>query len=101
MAGSRKLIAFMGGMLDEEKNSNFIHAVEQECLKNGYLMLAFGMAETTFRQDRNNCDLKLVEIAGQLDLHAIIMQLEFIKNKYLVEAIRELGRKKNIPIIVM
>ncbi len=102
MAETRKLIAFMGGMLDEEKNSNFIHAVEQECLNNGYLMLAFGMAETTiFKQDRNNCDLKLVEIAGQLDLHAIIMQLEFIKNKYLVEAIRELGRKKNIPIIVM
>lgn len=102
MAESRKLIAFMGGMLDEEKNSNFIQAVEKECLKNGYLMLAFGMAETTtFKQDRNNCDLKLVEIAGQLDLHAIIMQLEFIKNKYLVEAIRELGRKKNIPVIVM
>ena len=102
MANSRKLIAFMGCMLDEEKNSNFIHAIEKECLKNGYLMLAFGMAETnTFKQDRNNCDLKLVEIAGHLDLHAIIMQLEFIKNKYLVEAIRELGRKKNIPIIAM
>lgn len=102
MGNSKKLIAFMGGMLDEEKNSNFIHEVEKECLKQGYLMLAFGFSETTnLKQDRNNCDLKLIEIAGGLQLDAIIMQLEFIKNQYLIEAIKDLAKKKHVPLIVM
>ncbi len=102
MGKTKKLIAFMGGMLDEEKNSNFIHEVEKECLKQGYLMLAFGFSETTnFKQDKNNCDLKLIEIAGHLELDAIIMQLEFIKNKYLIDAIKNLAKKKAIPLIVM
>ncbi|MBE5827607.1 MAG: GGDEF domain-containing protein [Butyrivibrio sp.] len=99
---SRKLIAFMGGMIDEEKNCYFIHAMEEECRKNGYLMIVFGFSETTFSdQDRNNCEMKLIQMAGFLDLKAIIMHLEFIKNDYLIEAFRNLAREKGIPLIAM
>ncbi len=102
MSNQKKLIAFMGGMIDEDKNSNFIREMEKECRENGYLMLVFGFSETSFwNQDRNNCEIKLIDIAGQLDLCAIIMQLEFIKSDYLIEGIMALGRKKNIPIIAM
>ncbi|MDO4805117.1 MAG: GGDEF domain-containing protein, partial [Lachnospiraceae bacterium] len=102
MGKARKLIAFFGGMLDEEKNSSFIHEIEKECLKQGYLMLAFGFSETTNQnQDQNNSDLKLIEIAGQLDLCAIIMHLEYLKNDYLIDEITELGIKKAVPVIVM
>ena len=102
MKNQKKLIAFMGGMIDEEKNSNFIREMEKECRKNGYLMLVFGFSETSFwNQDRNNCEIKLIEIAGHLDLKAIIMHLEFIKSDYLIESIMTLGRRKGIPIIAM
>lgn len=60
MSKARKLIAFMGGMLDEEKNSNFIHEIEKECTKQGYLILAFGFSETSFqKQDRYDVDFVL------------------------------------------
>ena len=102
MSNSKKLIAFMGGMIDEEKNCTFIHEMEKECAENGYLMLVFGFSETTFwDQNQNNCEMKLIDLAGRLDLKAIIMHLEFIKSDYLVEAIMELGRKKSVPIIAM
>ncbi|RKM61435.1 GGDEF domain-containing protein [Butyrivibrio sp. CB08] len=102
MTNKNKLIAFMGGMIDEEKNSNFIREMEEGCRENGYIMLVFGFSETSFwNQDRNNCEMKLIEIASHLDLSAIIMQLEFIKNEYLIKAIMSLGQKKGIPIIAM
>jgi len=102
MKSQKKLIAFMGGMIDEEKNSNFIREMERECRENGYIMLAFGFSEMTlWNQDKNNCEMKLIEIVSHLDLTAIIMQLEFIKSEYLIEAIKALGKKKNIPIIAM
>ena len=87
MTNSKKLIAFMGGMIDEEKNCYFIRSMEEECKKHGYLMIVFGFSETTFSdQDRNNCEMKLTQMAGFLDLKAIIVQLEFIKNEYLIAA---------------
>ncbi|MBQ8032128.1 MAG: LacI family DNA-binding transcriptional regulator, partial [Butyrivibrio sp.] len=102
MKNQKKLIAFMGGMIDEEKNSNFIREMERECRENGYIMLAFGFSEMTlWNQDKNNCEMKLIEIVSHLDLTAIIMQLEFIKSEYLIEAIKALGKKKNIPVIAM
>ena len=102
MSGAKKLIAFMGGMIDEEKNCYFIHSMEEECRKNGYLMIVFGFSETTFSdQDRNNCEMKLIQMADFLDLKAIIVQLEFIKNDYLIDAFKKLAAKKGIPIIAM
>lgn len=92
----------MGGMIDEEKNCYFIHSMEEECRKNGYLMIVFGFSETTFSdQDRNNCEMKLIQMADFLDLKAIIVQLEFIKNDYLIDAFKKLAAKKGIPIIAM
>ncbi len=102
MNSSRKLIAFMGGMIDEEKNSNFIKEMEGVCRSNGYLLLVFGFSETTvWNQDENSCELQLIQMAENLDLKAIIMHLEFIKNDYLMKAITDLGKRKNIPIIAM
>lgn len=102
MTSQKKLIAFMGGMIDEEKNSNFIREMEKECRDNGYIMLVFGFSDTSsWNQERNNCEMKLIEIVSHLNLTAIIMQLEFIKSDYLIEAIKALGKKKNIPIIAM
>ncbi len=102
MTDKRKLIAFMGGMIDEEKNCFFLGEMEKECRRNGYLMLVFAFSETTFwDQDRNNCEIKLIEMASHLDFKAIIMHLEFIKSDYLIEAFIELGRKKGIPVIAM
>ncbi len=102
MNSSKKMIAFMGGMIDEEKNCYFIKAMEEECRKNGYLMVVFGFSETTYvDQNRDNCEMKMIQIAEILDLKAIIMHLEYIKNEYLIEAFRSLAKKKNIPIIAM
>ena len=85
MISQKKLIAFMGGMIDEEKNSNFIREMEKECRDNGYIMLVFGFSDTSsWNQERNNCEMKLIEIVSHLDLTAIIMQLELIKSDYLV-----------------
>ncbi|SFD03603.1 substrate-binding and GGDEF domain-containing protein [Butyrivibrio sp. YAB3001] len=102
MDKEKKLIAFMGGMIDQEKNSNFIRELEKEGRKQGFFILAFSFSETTvWDQDRDNCELKLIELCGHLDIKAIIVQLEFIKNDYLVVAINELGRRKGIPVIAM
>ena len=102
MKNNRKLIAFMGGMLDQEKNSNFIQELEKECEKQGYFILAFSFSETTvWDQDRDNCELKLIDLCSHLDIQAIIVQLEFIKNDYLVVAINKLGQQKGIPVIAM
>ena len=102
MSDKRKLIAFMGGLIDEEKNCFFLREMEEECKRNGYLMLVFAFSETNFwNQDRNNCEIKLIEMAGLLDLKAIIIHLEFIKSDYLIESFMELGRKKGSPIIAM
>ncbi len=102
MTNSKKLIAFMGAMIDEEKNSNLIREMEKECRNNGYFMLVFGFSETTyFSQDSDNPEMKLIEMASKLDLKAIIVHLEFIKSAYLVEAIRDLAKKMQIPLIAM
>ena len=102
MSGNRKLIAFMGGMIGEEKNCYLIHALEEECRKNGYLMFVFGFSETSYnKQDRFNCEMELVNMAFHLDLKAIIIQLEFIKNEYIVDAIRNLAKEKRIPVIAL
>ena len=98
----KKLIAFMGGMFDQEKNSNFIRELEKESIKQGYFIIAFSFSETTvWDQDRDNCELKLIDLCAHLDIKAIIVQLEFIKNDYLVVAINKLGRMKGIPVIAM
>lgn len=102
MKNSKKLIAFMGGMIDEEKNCYLIRSMEEECRKNGYMMISFGFSESTFDdQDKNSCELKLIKLADLLDLKALIVQLEFIKNNYIIEAIRNLAKQKQIPLIVM
>ncbi|WP_408070466.1 diguanylate cyclase [Butyrivibrio sp. JL13D10] len=102
MEEPKKLIAFMGGMLDQEKNSNFIRELEKESNRQGYFIIAFSFSETTvWDQDRDNCELKLIELCSHLDIKAIIVQLEFIKNDYLVVAINKLGQKKGIPVIAM
>jgi diguanylate cyclase (GGDEF)-like protein len=102
MEESKKLIAFMGGMLDQEKNSNFIRELEKESNRQGYFIIAFSFSETTvWDQDRDNCELKLIDLCSHLDIKAIIVQLEFIKNDYLIVAIEKLGQRKGIPVIVM
>lgn len=102
MSGNRKLIAFFGGMIGEEKNCYLIHAMEEECRKNGYLMFVFGLSETSFEnQDRFNCEMELIRMAACLEFKAVIMHLEFIKNDYLIEAIKNLAKDKGIPVIAL
>ncbi len=73
MNESKKLIAFMGGMIDQEKNSNFIRELEKESQKQGYFIVAFSFSETTaWDQDGDNCEFKLLELCSHLDIKAIV-----------------------------
>ena len=99
---SKKVIAFFGGVLYEEKNYSFMYELGKLYSGDEYLLIAFSFSnQTVWMYDMESPETILISFAESLNLAAIIMQLEYIRNDTLTEKIVEMGHRMGVPVIAM
>lgn len=102
MKKMRKMIGVCGSRIFEENNMLFINELQRLGVENGYLTIAFSSNVDELEDtDEVLGERYLFELAKYIDLSAIILLAESIKNKTLIHRIVNIAREKNIPVFCM
>lgn len=98
----KKVIAFFGGLLYEEKNYKFFKELGKLYPVDEYLLIAFSYSSAgVWTNNGKPVEYEMVTMTEKLNLAAVILQLEYIRNDEMVRQVVEMAHRRNIPVIAM
>ena len=98
MSDYRKVIAVCGVWLSEEKEYNFISELNRICHDRGYVVIAFNFSVDSLDVEEDIMqEKKLMELMGHMDLAAVIILGETIKNDMMIDFIMKTVNYKKVP----
>ena len=98
MSDYRKVIAVCGVWLSEEKEYNFISELNRICRDRGYVVIAFNFSVDSLDVEEDIMqEKKLMELMGHMDLAAVIILGETIKNDMMIDFIMKTVNYKKVP----
>lgn len=99
MNGQKKLIGVCGVRMHEQYTMPFIQAIKQGCENRGYHMIVFsGTSNNLEDTDEIIGQHEFVELIRHVDICALVIMAETIKNESLINKLLQLGKEKNIPV---
>lgn len=99
MDRAKKLIGICGVRLYERNVMPFIQVLKEESEKKGYRIISFsGSSDSQENTEEIIGQYQLVELIRSVDLCALVILSETIKNESMIQKLSELGREKKIPV---
>lgn len=99
MSEEKKLIGLCGVRIYEQNMMPFIHVLKRECEKNGFHLISFsGSSYSQENTEEIIGQYQLVELIRYVDISALIILSENIRNESMLARLIDLGREKNIPV---
>lgn len=96
---SKRLIGIYGVRIFEQNVLQFIKSLKREGEKEGYQLLSFSAnSDTQEETDEIVGQYQLIELFCHVDICALIILTETIKNEQIIQKLVDLGRKKKIPV---
>lgn len=95
----KKLIGICGVRIYEQNIMPFMQMVKKESEKNGFNLISFSFCSNS-QEDTEEIigQYELVELIHHLDICALFILTETIKNESIIQKLLELGKEKNIPV---
>ena len=98
MGDYRKVIAVCGVWLSEEKEYNFISELNRISRDRGYVVVAFNFSVDSLDVEEDIMqEKKLMELMGHMQLAAVIILGETIKNNMMIDFIMKTVNYKKVP----
>lgn len=99
MNREKKLIGLCGGRLYEQNVMPFMQVLKRESEKRGFHLIIF--SGSTYSQENTEeiiGQYQLVELIRYVDISALVIISENIRNESMLQKLLNLGREKNIPV---
>lgn len=99
MDKTRKLIGVCGVRIFEQNVMPFVQVLKQESEKRDFHLVCF--SGSTYSRDETDeviGQYQLVDLMRQVDICALVILAETIRNEKMIGKLLELGREKNIPV---
>lgn len=99
MDGTKKLIGICGVRIYEQNVMPFIQVLKRESEEKGFRLISF-CGSTDSRKDTEEItgQYQLVELIRHVDICALVILTETIKNESTFQRLIKLGKEKNIPV---
>lgn len=99
MKEKEKLIGICGVRIFDQNTLHFLNTLQKESEKQGYRLVSFsGNTDDMDESDEVVGEYQLFELLKYIDLCALIVLTEMIKNKKTIQKIVDIGEAKGIPI---
>lgn len=99
MERAKKLIGICGVRIYEQHVMPFIQVLKRESEKKGIHLISFcGSSDSQENTEEIIGQYQLVELIRQVDICALVLLTETIKNESMLQKLIEMGREKNIPV---
>ena len=99
MDTAKKLIGICGVRLYERNVMPFIQVLKGESEKKGYRIISFsGSSDSLENTEEITGQYQLVELIRQVDISALVILSETIKNESVIQKLIDLGKEKNVPV---
>ena len=94
-----KLIGICGVRIFDQNTLQLLNSLQKESEKQGYRLISFsGNTDDLEESDEIIGEYQLFELLKYVDLCAIIVLTEMIKNEKTIQKILDIGKAKNIPV---
>lgn len=102
MKTGRKLIGVCGARIFEQNAMMFLEEMRKMGKKHGYFPIAFYSSTDSMEEnEETKAEGRLFELCRYVDLCALVILTETLKNKMLIRQIVEIGRQKEIPVFTV
>lgn len=99
MDKSEKLIGLFGVHIYEQNVMPFTQILKRECEKRGYRLLAFSGSTFSIEDTEEiKGQYELVDLIYQVDICALIILTENIRNESTIQRLVQMGKEKDIPV---
>lgn len=99
MSRDSKLIGVCGVRINEQNVMPFMKVLQKKSKKNGYKLVIFsGSTDTYVDTDEVAGQNQFVELIRKVDICALVMLTETVRNESTIQKILKIGEEKNIPI---
>jgi len=96
---NKKLIGIYGVRIYEQNVMPFIHVLKNKCTENGFTLISFcGSADGFDNPDEIIAQYQFEELICKVDICALIILSETIKNDITIQKLVNIGKSKNIPV---
>lgn len=99
MGKNKRLIGIYGVQIYEQNVMPFIQILKRESEKNGYHLISFS-GSTNNQNDTEEIigQYELINLIQHVDICALIILTETIRNERIIRKLFEIGKKRNIPV---
>lgn len=95
----KKMIGVYGVRIYEQNVMPFLHSLKNKCAENGFTLISFcGSADGFDNPDEIIGQYQFEELISQVDICALIILSETIKNDITIQKLVDIGKSKNIPV---
>ena len=102
MDNKKKIIGVCGARLFNQIPMQFINTLKKQSEKEGYFIIAFSSnSDDEEETDGYVGESQLYELAKYVNLSAIIVMSETLKNMKIINQIVEIGRSRDIPVFTL
>ncbi len=99
MSKAKKLIGICGVRIYEQNVMPFVQVLKRESKKKGIHLISFcSSSDSLENTDETIGQYQLVELMRNVDMCALIILTETIKNESMLKRLVALGKEKNIPV---
>lgn len=99
MDTTKRLIGICGVRIFEQNVMPFIQVLKKEAEKKGFQLISFiGSSDNQEETDEIIGQYQLIQLMDYVDICALVILTETIRNENTIQKLLELGRKKNIPV---
>lgn len=99
MDKTKKLIGVCGVRIFEQNVMPFIQVLKREGEKRGIHLVAFsGSTYSQVETDEMIGQYQMVELIRQVDICALVILAETIRNEKMIQKLLDVGKEKNIPV---
>lgn len=99
MSRENKLIGVCGVRVDEQNVMPFMQILQRESEKNGYKLVVFsGSTDTYTDTDEVAGQNQFVELIRSVDICALVLLTETVRNESTIQKVLKIGKEKEIPV---
>ncbi len=99
MSKAKRLIGICGVRVYEQNVMPFVRVLKRESEKQGFRLISFcGSSDSVENVDETIGQYQLIELIRHVDISALVILTETLKNESTLERLIALGKEKNIPV---
>ncbi|MCR4689554.1 MAG: diguanylate cyclase [Saccharofermentans sp.] len=101
VADKRRVIAVCGIWEDSENYNSFLSSLVRPDISKDYVIASFTFTQHYIKDIDVSSEIRFADLVNRFDVAAIVLFIEMLKSKPLIDSLMKMGKDRNIPVIAI